>query len=862
MPSKSATMMTLLGVTATSASTYYGSFENSGDYTGTSGFAEATLNDDCLTVTVDYEAPAPGVAYVHLHLDQGAAQPKFAFTASNTGARGEDSRTTTTVCDLSDSVIDQLNDGKVYANIHTGTESATGSYPGIAKAFLAKAPTFKGSFNNKAKGSASAKLIGNSLEVNVDYELKDDATGYLHLHINKGTKVVDGKTVPNEPKFAWLGSNVAADESATFSRVDNLSQDVIDELKAGNVFVNIHSNDAAGTSIGRAYLSVSDDVEDAEELKGKKKAFSGNFVDSGDYTGSSGSATATLQGDCLSVSIDYKTESNVDPAKGAGVKYIHFHRNIDGQPKFGFQASNTGEAGYMSATSSTVCDLSKDIKNDLKAGLVYVNLHEPDGKGIAKAFLTEDKNTIEYAGDFDRAASGKVAAVFNEDTKCLDVDVDYTIDGESPFTTGYLHLHWVRGEEDEPKFAYAGSNNQAPFKMTESSSHVCQLNDEEIAALKAGKVYVNLHTGTASGETAVGGGVSRAFLNFAGDSLRGDFNNLGSGSASAVIKKDCLEVSFDYDIGSLATRDVHLHYVRGVEDEPKFAYLASNVGASASQTSSRVCDLSDEILGYVRSGLVYVNVHTADAGVSRAVLQGSCENDKLQSNKGAKFEGEFDRGADGKAKAYWKDGCLDVKVDYEIDQRVTDYIHLHYKARNDQGELTGSEPKFAFLASTYKTEEEKTFSRVCDFSADVVAALKNGDVYVNLHSPATADSAAAGISKAPLIFQASTDEAKFEFSKSVATAQEIEDAIAAKYGDVDYEVTKIRTKGDTVKVYVKFSFETVDSVETFSSIEQSLTVNGVTAKAVTFSWADESIDAGMSVGPSFLAVAALALAFN
>jgi len=377
-----------------------------------------------------------------------------------------------------------------------------------------------------------------------------------------------------------------------------------------------------------------------------------------------------------------------------------------------------------------------------------------------------------------------------------------------------------------------------------------------------------LHTATAGGETMVGGGVSKALLKFAGDSLRGDFDKSGSGSASALIDgKDCLEVSFDYDIGGLETRDVHLHYKERDEQgeltgkEPKFAYLASNVDASASQTSSRVCDLSDDILDYVRSGLVYVNVHTDDAGVSRAVLQGSCENDKIKKKKGAKFEGKFDGGADGNAKAYWADGCLEVQIDYEIDERVTDYIHLHYKARDEQGELTGEEPKFAFLASTYETDEEKTFSRVCDFSADVVAALKNGDVYVNLHSPATKDAVADGISEAPLIFRPSTFEVKFQFSKSVATAQEIEDAVAAKYGDVDYEV-EIKTNDDQVKVYVKFSFETVDSAETFSNIEQSLSVNGVSAKAVTLSWDDESIDAGVSVGPSFLAVAALALAFN
>jgi hypothetical protein len=301
--------------------------------------------------------------------------------------------------------------------------------------------------------------------------------------------------------------------------------------------------------------------------------------------------------------------------------------------------------------------------------------------------------------------------------------------------------------------------------------------------------------------------------------------------------------------------------------------------ATESKTCSRVCGVSDDVVKMMRAGKTYVNLHGMDGkGAAAAYFVGSPPNPEFgKPMMGMKYAGKFDRDAEGKVVAYYKDGCLDVSIQYEMDQRTTKDIHLHCDNRNSDDEVKDSKnnPKFAFLASNVGSDDGMTFSRVCDLSMcgegdnkeDVIAQLKNGKVYVNLHAPAENNKIAAGISAAYLKFEPQLYKALFTFedlSLDDLEANAIEDAVMNTFGSVEYEITKIREKKGALRIYICFSFDHAEDAEDFAAAPQALELGGVTAKGVTFTFgdADESINAGMTMAPSFLAAAALALALN
>ena len=256
-----------------------------------------------------------------------------------------------------------------------------------------------------ARGTAVAVIAADGVTVTVTGGFSGLESDY---NTNIGSHLHRGGPDENGPVFQPLTPDLSDDlRSGTWEAEDNtytLRPSLVDSLRAGLVYVNVHSVDNPGGEV-RGQLRVAE-------------AFEADLAGSNEVppveTDASGSATALLNGTTVVVTGSFMgLESDYNTSIGS-----HLHRGGADENGPVFQPltpvlADDLRSGTWRAEDNTYT-LRQSLADSLRSGLVYVNVHSVDNPGG------------EVRGQLLAAAGGADGLVINE----VDSDTPSTDDAE------------------------------------------------------------------------------------------------------------------------------------------------------------------------------------------------------------------------------------------------------------------------------------------------------------------------------------------------------------------------------------------------------------------------------------------------
>ncbi len=389
---------------------------------------------------------------------------------------------------------------------------------------------------------------------------------------------------------------------------DGLTSEMIGDLLAGNIYVNIHTANNPGGEI-RGQVLVATGVGFWGDLTVDQEV-------SGSSGSGSGSAAMILDGDGLHYWV------TVDDLTGS-ITGAHFHNapaGANGGVVHGIDASFSGNTGIGVWGTA---DLTSELLGELLAGNIYINIHTAENAGG------------EVRGQVEMVAGVRMISRLSGDEEVPSVTVDgsgtavITFDGTNvafrltvtgltgPLTGAHFHNGAagatggvVRGITDE----FVGNTVVGTWKPDDDSPLTATL----IKELLAGNLYLNVHTsenpsGEIRGQLTASSGVG--FI--AG--LDGDQENPaveGDGSGTAGFLWDGSGLQYWVTVDGLTDDFTAAHFhnapagtnggvVRDIGD--------SFDGNSAAGTwaASDASSLTSDLIGELMMGNLYLNVHTA-----------------------------------------------------------------------------------------------------------------------------------------------------------------------------------------------------------------------------------------------------------
>ena len=114
-----------------------------------------------------------------------------------------------------------------------------------------------------------------------------------------------------------------------------------------------------------------------------------------------------------------------------------------------------------------------EIYDICMTGKCFVNLHMTGGAGIAKCFLPayyqpEDTQEVSTVGDFENTIPAGLTFPYDVVGSCsaqlyktaagvpvIDADYDWQLTSDEPLALAYSHLHYLKPDGTEPKFAWS-----------------------------------------------------------------------------------------------------------------------------------------------------------------------------------------------------------------------------------------------------------------------------------------------------------------------------------------------------------------------------------------------------------------------
>ena len=332
-----------------------------------------------------------------------------------------------------------------------------------------------------ATGTAVAVIGADGRTVTVTGGFSGLGGDYAASHLHEAPAGVNG------PVFQPLDPAVSDDMRAgTFSGTYTLTPERIAALRAGNVYVNVHSSVHGGGEI-RGQLRVADPFGTA--LRGA------NEVPTPVMTDAAGFATALLDGTTVVVTGSF---SGLD----SDYRASHLHRGAATENGPVFQGLNpTVDADMRGGTfrpQDNTYTIRQSLADSLRAGLVYVNVHSADNPGgaIRGQLRATETYTTRLASEnevppVDAPGMGSATAELSGTT----VVVTGSFSGLSSDYRA-SHLHRGGAAVNGPVFQPLDPTLDADMRggTFEASRNTYTIRQSLADSLRAGLVYVNVHT--------------------------------------------------------------------------------------------------------------------------------------------------------------------------------------------------------------------------------------------------------------------------------------------------------------------------------------------------------------------------------
>lgn len=318
---------------------------NMGAGTGSfaSGFGVATLNAtaDTLSMTITHDVADPIDAHIHLGAPGVSGAVQFPFASPNSPITGDWALDTTD--------IKNLLDGNLYANVHS-TPNPSGEIRGQLRREPARFVFgLTESEADMGNGTGSAATGFAVCELNADQDsmtiaVDHDVAGVLDGHVHLGAPGVSGPV-----QFGFTSPTSPISETWEMTEAD------VDNLLAGDLYINIHSNAFPAGEIrgqldqGAIGVTFALDEAQADECNGTGSA-------------ATGTATVNLKGEAMTMTVAISHDV-ADPIDA----HIHLGAACVSGP-IQFQTDFTSPANNVWYLSMA------DVTNYLREEL-YLNIH-------------------------------------------------------------------------------------------------------------------------------------------------------------------------------------------------------------------------------------------------------------------------------------------------------------------------------------------------------------------------------------------------------------------------------------------------------------------------------------------------------
>ena len=507
---------------------------------------------------------------------------------------------------LTDELIETLLEGGLYLNVHTGAHpggeirgqvhlsSGWGFHAALDTAQVSGEVTSDGA----GTGTFTLTPAGLLFQVTVD-GLTGDIT---NAHIHRAPPGTDGA-----PARGIMGDFEGTTASGLWTPEDAepLTDELIRDLFAGNLYVNIHTAAHGGGEV-RGQILPRPGAEMAARLTAEQEP---GDVDSDGM----GTAALSLTDDGLAFRV------TVTGLTGP-ISNAHFHRaevGVNGGVVRGIRSEFDGNTASGVWTPSDAEPLTDELINALLEGELYLNVHTgahsggeirgqvmvSEGTGL-RAFLTNEQ----VVGDIQQDGSGTAAMTLTDAGLLYDVTV-------TGLSGNVSNAHFHTGAAGISGGVAHGIFNE--FTGNTASGVWRDLTPEQIQALTGGNLYLNIHTGAnpggeIRGQVVLSSGIGSAVqLDPAqeGGSVVSD----GAGTASLSLNPAGLVFGLTANDLTGSISNAHFHnapmglpggVVRGIRSD--------FVGGSASGiwTPLDAEPLTDVLLQELLLGNIYLNIHT------------------------------------------------------------------------------------------------------------------------------------------------------------------------------------------------------------------------------------------------------------
>jgi hypothetical protein len=431
--------------------------------------------------------------------------------------------------------------------------------------------------------------------------------------------------------------------------------------------------------------------------------------------------------------------------EGLEITAAHFHRETIGRNggvvrNLAFNGSKTA-SGTWSPTDDSQ-PLTDELIGDLFAGRLYVNVHtseNPGGEIRGQVLLASGTGLIASIDGGQETDEVQTDAAGTGSFTLTDAGLVFTMTVEGvDFTAAHFHnasagvngpvVRTLTGDFDE--------NNSATgiWRSTDDEP----LTEELIAELLDGNIYVNFHSptypaGEIRGQLLYGSG-TYFVAHLTGSQENPAVDTDASGTGYFVLTDGGL--AYRITVEGLEITAAHFHRETIGRNGGVVRNLAFNGSKTASGTWSPTDDsqpLTDELIGDLFAGRLYVNVHTSEnpGGEIRGQVLLASGTGLIASIDGGQETDEVQTDAAGTGSFTLTDAGLVFTMTVEgVDFTAA---HFHNASAGVNGPvvrtLTGDFDENNSATGIWRSTDDEPLTE------ELIAELLDGNIYVNFHSP-------------------------------------------------------------------------------------------------------------------------------
>lgn len=568
--------------------------------TSTTGTAQADITVNLVTGAIEGTLTVSDMTPTAAHIHDAFAGVNGPVLVSFTQDATDPSLFTIDAATTIDAVgIDRLLAGALYVNVHSAAVPE-GEVRGqiLPQEFVLRF-TVLGEFEtvpgtgSLATGRAAITLNESSgaVVVHVRVEELDDAT-QAHVH--------DAYAGATGPVLVSLTQDMA-DAGHWFAEDATLNDDGLASFAAGRLYVNVHSPDFPAGEV-RGQILPEGIAVIFTELSGEQEV---PVVD----TTASGLAALTLDEAGMTVSLHVNTV-DLDDAAAAALNNAFAGRNGPGEI---ILIQDGGNPAHWFAEDQAINAALLDL---LLAGSTYVNVRSPaNPSGEIRGQVIPDGILFalgqlegrQEVPPVDSAAGGTYAITIDPDAMVFFAIVNTT--GADDATASHIHD------------GYAGTNGSVVYPLSQDPGEISRwtasnapLSVEQLAALRAGRYYVNVHTpanppGEVRGQLAIDP-VEVTFADLGGEQEVPPVVSAATGIAAITVNRDSGAITLHANtVGAATASAAHIHQGYAGQNGGVLIPLQQDPMDAAHWFVDGGL-LDDAGLADYVAGRTYVNVHT------------------------------------------------------------------------------------------------------------------------------------------------------------------------------------------------------------------------------------------------------------